>query len=317
MRCSLPAHGAGFQCKWHRIPSHSLARADLSFVFGQPLDPEYNFARAEQNIRDAALKGCHLVVLPEFYLTSWVPESPEFATYCEKSFPYLKRYQELAQQLHIHIVPGTIVEPVAADKPDATEPVTELRNMSYFIAASTGEILSTYQKKNLWHPERGVLTPGTSTPHRSFDVPLPGGNGGTVRVGLLICWDLVFPEPFRELVADGAELIVVPAFWYINKIDPEVLELNPRSEEMLIDSTTVARAYENTCAVAFCNGWGGSQIAMPILGSLGKLGNEQEGMVVGEVDFETVRYSERYYKIRKDLNGDEWHYSNVRSRLAK
>ena len=56
--------------------------------------------------------------------------------------------------------------------------------MGYFIAASTGDILS-YQKKNLWYLKRGILTAGRHTPNKAFDVPLPGN--GTMRVGVLIC----------------------------------------------------------------------------------------------------------------------------------
>ena len=38
-----------------------------------------------------------------------------------------------------------------------------------------------------------------------FDTPIG-------KVGLLICWDLAFPEAFRELVSRGAEIIVIPTF---------------------------------------------------------------------------------------------------------
>ncbi|KAI0868015.1 carbon-nitrogen hydrolase [Hypoxylon argillaceum] len=287
----------------------------------KPLSPEYNFTRAAAEIRTVAAQGAQLIVLPEYHLTSWVPEYPDFAASCAESTAYLRRYQDLARELSIHIVPGTIVEPVErvqsamatpadgnVDADASNDPVIELHNMAYFIAASSGDILSTYQKKKLWHVERGVLTAGLHTPHRAFDVPLLGG-GGTVRVGMLICWDLAFPEAFRELVADGAQLIVVPAYWHITKIDPTLLALNPNSEVAFLDSVTVARAYENTCAVVFCNAWGQSQVAMPVLGSLGKLGVEQEGLIVHEVDLDVLRLAEEHFKVRADLRGDEWHYS--------
>ncbi|KAI3318567.1 carbon-nitrogen hydrolase [Xylariaceae sp. AK1471] len=287
----------------------------------KPLSPEYNFARAAAEIRSVAVQGGQLVVLPEYHLTSWVPEHPDFVASCAESMVYLPRYQALAQELNIHIVPGTIVEPVERVRPavataidgkadmKASSPlVTELHNMAHFIAASSGDILSTYQKKNLWHVERGVLTAGLHTPHKAFDVPLPEGSG-TVRVGMLICWDLAFPEAFRELVADGAQLIVVPAYWHTTKVNQRLLTLNPDSEVAFLDSVTVARAYENTCAVAFCNAWGQSQVAMPILGSLGKLGVEKEGTILHEVDLDVLKIAEEHFKVRADLRGNEWHYS--------
>ena len=247
---------------------------------------------------------------------------------CAESVAYLPRYQALAQELNIHIVPGTIVVPVAAatttrsavdsevDGRASNPMVTELRNMAYFIAASTGDILSTYQKKNLWHVERGILTAGRQAPNKAFDVPLPGG-AGTVRVGMLICWDLAFPEAFRELVTDGAQVVVIPSYWHIAKINPKLLALNPKSEMTFLDSVTVARAYENTCAVAFCNAWGQSQVTMPILGSLGKLEVEREGTILSKVDFDVLRIAEEHFKVRADLRGDEWHHAPCITQLSK
>ncbi|KAJ4333149.1 hypothetical protein N0V95_009503, partial [Ascochyta clinopodiicola] len=49
-------------------------------------------------------------------------------------------------------------------------------------------------------PERAHLTSSTHAPHLVFDTPIG-------KVGLLICWDLAFPEAFRELIASGAQLI--------------------------------------------------------------------------------------------------------------
>lgn len=187
--------------------------------------------------------------------------------------------------------------------------------MAYFIAASTGDILSTYQKKNLWCLECGILTAGHNSAHKAFDVPLSGG--GTIRVGLLICWDLAFPEAFRELVADGAQLIVIPAYWHLTKLSPKILALNMNSEVVFLDSVTVARSYENTCAVAFCNAFGQSQVTMPILGSLGKLGVEKDDLIISEVDIEVLRVAEEHYKVRADLQGEGWHYSRCVTQVSE
>lgn len=79
-----------------------------------------------------------------------------------------------------------------------------LYNTAYFISP-TGDILGKYVKKNLWHPERPHLTSSGTQPHEVFDTPLG-------KVGMLICWDLAFPEAFRALVAKGAEIIIMPTY---------------------------------------------------------------------------------------------------------
>lgn len=66
-------------------------------------------------------------------------------------------------------------------------------------------MLASYRKKNIWHPERPHLTSSGLERHTAVDTPIG-------RVGMLICWDLAFPEAFRELIADGAEIIILPTF---------------------------------------------------------------------------------------------------------
>ena len=81
----------------------------------------------------------------------------------------------------------------------------QLENAAYFIDP-TGAILHKYVKKNLWGPtERAHLASSGREAHTCFDTPLG-------RVGMLICWDLAFPEAFRELIAQGAKIIILPTF---------------------------------------------------------------------------------------------------------
>jgi predicted amidohydrolase len=96
-------------------------------------------------------------------------------------------------------VPGTIIE-----KHDDLNTPTQFFNTAYFIS-NDGSILGSYRKKNIWHPERPHLTSSGSERHVAFDTPVG-------RVGMLICWDLAFPEAFRELIADGADVVIIPTF---------------------------------------------------------------------------------------------------------
>ena len=144
---------------------------------------------------------------------------------------YLPRYQALARELNISIVPGTICEvhKVGSDE-------SEVRNMAYFISAGTGEITASYQKKNLWHSERKLLTSSGHSPHTAFNTPLKHADGRHVRAGMLVCWDLAFPEAFRCLIADGADLIIIPSWWYATDLGDEALALNPDSEKVFLES---------------------------------------------------------------------------------
>jgi predicted amidohydrolase len=290
----------------------------------QPVDPAANFAAAEAYIRDAASQGCQIAQLPEYHLTSWAPEHADFISSTKESVTYLSRYQDLARELNINIVPGTICEvhPLSDENQnsDSSVPGIELRNMAYFIAAGSGTILSTYQKKNLWHPERPHLTGSAHQPHAAFDIPtLPRLDPSRpVRAGMLVCWDIAFPEAFRALVADGADIIFVPSFWYMSDVDEEARRHNPDSEKAFLESALVARAYENTAAVVFVNAGGLSQVAMPILGAVGRMGTAEEEkargkgagqeMRVVEVDMDVLRIAEGNYKVREDMRKEGWHY---------
>jgi nitrilase len=57
------------------------------------------------------------------------------------------------------------------------------------------------------YDESRVLTPGKAPV--SFD--LPSADGHTWRVGLSICYDLRFPELYRALAQEGADLLLVPS----------------------------------------------------------------------------------------------------------
>lgn len=248
-----------------------------------------------------------MAVLPEYHLTSWVPEDPAFGPSCAESPAYLKKYQELARELNICIVPGTILETHG----------DSLSNVAYFLSAS-GEICGRYQKKNLWHPERRHLVSSAHEPHRAFDTPLG-------RVGLLICWDLAFPEAFRELIADGAEIICVPAFWTMKDVTDEGYGLNPDGEAVFLNSTIVSRAFENTSAVVFVNAGGPpergektnyaglSQVGVPHVGSLGKMGRA-EGVSIADLDMNVLKIAEENYKVREDMKAEGWHYAYTQIR---
>ncbi|KAJ9649729.1 hypothetical protein H2199_000508 [Coniosporium tulheliwenetii] len=178
-------------------PIHKVAVIQL---YPKPLDPEFNFNKAATFIRSAAKQGAELAVLPEYHLTNWLPKDSKFINVCAQWETYLRKYQDLAKECNICIVPGSIGEYHPGEK----EYESKLINVAYFID-NKGEIIGKYVKKNLWHPEREHLTSSGHDAHEVFDTPLG-------KVGMLICWDLAFPEAFRELISQGAKIIIIPTF---------------------------------------------------------------------------------------------------------
>ncbi|KYK55082.1 hypothetical protein DCS_07043 [Drechmeria coniospora] len=282
-------------------------------LYAEPIKSASNFARAESYIRKAASEGAQLAVLPEYHLCSWAPELPAFVSTTRDSTDYLEQYRALARELRIAIVPGTMLL-------ETTGGGQGLANVAYFIGPD-GEVCARYQKKNLWHPERPHLIADTEAPHEPFDTPWG-------KMGLLVCWDLAFPEAFRELVIAGARLIIVPAFWLASD-GGDGVRVNQDSEKLFLESVCVARAYENTCAVVFVNAGapmgradakddrgneyvGLSQVAMPLQGALGKL-KAGEGMSIVDVDLGVLDVAEDVYKVRQDMAKAAWHYARTRS----
>ncbi|TKA73196.1 hypothetical protein B0A55_07094 [Friedmanniomyces simplex] len=270
----------------------------------KPMQLEANYQSAENFIRSAAKHDATLAVLPEYHLLNWVPHDPKFKEACGQWQTYLDRYRALAKECNICIVPGTILE-----LHDAGADTELLLNIAYFID-NTGDIVGRYVKKNLWGDiERLHLTSSSTDPHPVFDTPLG-------KVGLLICWDLAFPEAFREMIRQGAKIIIIPTFWTLADCSKAGLGVNPSAEALFLDSMLTARCFENTCAIIFANaggppgkGYAGlSQVCVPYAGAITRLGSSAEGMAVVDLDMKIVEDAELNYQVRADLARADWHY---------
>jgi predicted amidohydrolase len=96
-------------------------------------------------------------------------------------------------------------------------------------------VLGHHRKVHLPPAEVGVLRPGEG--FRAFDTPLG-------RMGMLICYDKVFPEAARELALDGAGLVASLAAWPVSRMSPAGRIRRDR-EVRHFDLLDEARAIEN------------------------------------------------------------------------
>src|SRR5580704_13863027 len=174
-------------------PVTVVAACQLGLTVGEV---EANRAAAAAAVARAAGRGAELVVLPELcdsgYVFTGEAEARALANPAADN-PTLRAWQALAGQ-HATIIVGGFCE-LGED------------GLVYNSAAVVGRdgVLAVYRKAHLWDAEKLVFTPGDAPPPV---VDLPFG-----RVGLMICYDLEFPEWVRLAALAGADVIAAPVNW--------------------------------------------------------------------------------------------------------
>ena len=263
--------------------------AVVQFAIRQ-LTPVENLTRAEQFIAQAASQQAHLIVFPEDFITGPLSGNKALA---DDERRYVQHFQQLAVRYSIDIVPGTIIE----------EDSMSLYNTAYYIDKH-GNILSQYRKVNLWLPERSYITPGKATP--VFNTQFG-------RVGLIICWDLMFPEAFRAMLKQNVEMVICPSYWCYEDAGIGMTH-DPQAEVKLVNSLCTTRAFENEIVLVYANAAGRvnveemeetligrSQITVPFKGVLQMLDHNREAMFIQQVDTTILDDAEISYEIRNDL----------------
>ncbi|WP_254508351.1 carbon-nitrogen hydrolase family protein [Anatilimnocola floriformis] len=163
-------------------------------------DKRANLAAVETLVRKAAAGGAELIVLPElFNLYGNLRKAAAEAESLEgETATLLKR---LAQESNAWLIGGSFAE-VGRDG--------KAFNTSLAIDPA-GEVRGSYRKMHLFDVDLGE-----TLRVKESDNLLPGQDIGYVEtplanVGLSICYDLRFPELYRQQSRRGAELLCIPA----------------------------------------------------------------------------------------------------------
>jgi predicted amidohydrolase len=170
-----------------------VAVAQLALTVGE-LDANRQAGHAA--VAEAAAAGARLVVLPELsdsgYVFADADEARSLASPAAATVT-LREWRSLAAE-HDLAIAGGFCE---------LGPDGKLYNSAAIVDASGTRGL--YRKAHLWDAEKKIFTPGDDAPPI---VELPFGN-----IGLMICYDLEFPEWVRLTALRGADLIAAPVNW--------------------------------------------------------------------------------------------------------
>ncbi|MGH7821875.1 MAG: carbon-nitrogen hydrolase family protein [Candidatus Binatia bacterium] len=166
-------------------------------------DKGANLEKAERLIREAVRRGAELVVLPEVF--SWRGSRREEAeSGAGEPVPGMtsELLSSLARELRIHLQSGSILERIEGER--------RCYNTALLFSPD-GAIRGQYRKIHLFD----VQIPG-QVDARESEIRKPGDRAVVVetplgRVGLSVCYDLRFPELYRELSRSGAEILCIPS----------------------------------------------------------------------------------------------------------
>jgi predicted amidohydrolase len=187
-----------------------------------------NLRRSIELITQAAARGASLVVLPELANTGYAFESREEAFQLAEPVDggeSVGQWLEAAQRLGIHLVAGM------AERCGA-----KLFNSAVMLGPQG--LLGTYRKLHLWGDERVFFEDG--------DAGLPVVHTPLGRIASLICYDGWFPEAYRLLAVQGADLVCMPTNWV-------PMPGQPAGRHAMATTLAMANAHANGIAIVCAN----------------------------------------------------------------
>ena len=227
--------------------------------------PEENFAHAELLICNAMKDNSDVLVLPETWNTGFFPKGNLAELSCKDGDEVKSHIGTLAKQYGVNIVAGS---------------VSIVRDGKVFNTAMVfdrdGECIAEYDKTHLFTPmgEDDYFTGGDHLCRFTLD---------GVKCGIIICYDIRFPELTRSLALQGLDMLFVLSQW-------------PKERIFHLRTLTTARAIENQMFVVCCNScgtagktvYGGNSSVIEPFGKTLALAGENEEIITAACDMQIL-----------------------------
>lgn len=259
--------------------SFKLALAQINCA---QADKAQNLKKVEKNVAEATKQDAELVIFPELSVTGYVVRDLLYELAEPVPGPSTRTIENMAKKYKMHIVFGL---PELSEKTQAT-----IYNTAVMVGPHglIGKYRKMYLPTHSVFEEKRYFRPGYET---------MTCNTGLGKIGLIICYDIFFPEVSRLTRLQGAQLIVC-------------ISASPAVRRAYFETLMAARAIENTAFLAYVNlvgiedglqFWGGSRLVGPQGRILAKAKYDEEDMVIGEVDYSDIRSVETFVPTLRDL----------------
>lgn len=247
--------------------------------------PEENFAHAAQLVEQAMQDAPDVLVLPETWNTGFFPKE-NLPSLCDQDGQQVKDvFGTLAKKFHVNIVAGSVSN-VRSGK---------VYNTAY-VFDREGCCVASYDKTHLFTPmgEDDFYTPGDHLCRFTLD---------GVQCGLIICYDIRFPELTRSLTVPGLDMLFVVSQW-------------PKVRTFHLRSLTTARAIENQMFVCCCNScgvagetiYGGNSAIIDPWGETITLAGETEEIITADCDLQILTNIRGSIPVFRDRRPELYHF---------
>jgi omega-amidase len=241
--------------------------------------PDENALRVRQYIESAASQGCRLVLFPEMSDTGYEMETIKRLAPCWDADRFLAMLQEAARANDIYVVSGL----AERSGEDVFNAVVALNPQ--------GDVIGHYRKIHLF-----TGAPICEEKH------LKAGSGITLfqaddfLCGLMVCYDLRFPELARLYAINGVQLLLVASAFPFPRLHHWETLVAARAIE---NQTFVAAANRvgQDGAVTFC---GSSQILDPFGAKLSSCTDSGEGLIVADIMAQNIADIRSNFNILQD-----------------
>ena len=256
--------------------------------FKASTNKDENLKKIISYIKKAASKNATLCAFPEFMMlyTKSSQTSKELASLSETiKGNFISGISKAAKENHIQVV-GSFYEK------------SSKKNRVYdtsFVINNLGKVVSTYRKIHLYDA-LGFKESNKMMPGSKIAKPVATSIG---KIGMMICYDLRFPEMSRALAVAGSEVLIAPSAWV----------KGPMKEEHWI-TINKTRAIENGCYVIAPDQVGniycGRSLVVDPYGKILLDMKKKQGIGFVDVDLKKVKQTRKILPLLKNRRTDTY-----------